>query len=300
MEIIKVIPRGYCQGVVRAIRIARETAEQYQGQPIYMLGMIVHNRFVVDACEKLGIHCLESSGISRLDLLDQIESGVVIFTAHGVSDAVVHKAAAKGLTIVDATCPDVEKTHKLIREHLVHGDVLYIGKRNHPEAEGAIGIDPRVHLISCREDLKDCTGLRNVLITNQTTLSFLDNEALIQACLEMYPDAAVQAEICNATSMRQKAVMNLTDIDLLIVVGDPHSNNSNQLREIGKKAGIPAALLIETAEDLTEAVLAGKQRIAITSGSSTPTSLTNTVIRTLEHYAETGIFEICPLTEPIL
>ncbi len=300
MEIIKVIPRGYCQGVVRAIRIARETAEQYSDQPVYMLGMIVHNRFVVDACEKLGIHCLEANGTSRLKLLDQIDSGVVIFTAHGVSDAVVQKAKDKGLTIVDATCPDVEKTHTLIREHLRHGDVLYIGKQNHPEAEGAIGIDPRVHLISKKEDLEHCRNLHHVLITNQTTLSLLDNEELIQECLKQYPDAIVQAEICNATTMRQKAVMNLKNIDLLIVVGDPHSNNSNQLREIGKKAGIPAALLIETAQDLKEEQLAGKARIAVTSGSSTPTSLTNTVIKTLETYAATGRFEICPLTEPIL
>ncbi len=300
MEIIKVVPRGYCQGVVRAIRIARQTAEQYPDQPVYMLGMIVHNRFVVDACEQLGIRCLEASGISRLELLDQIDSGVVIFTAHGVSDAVIEKAKAKGLTIVDATCPDVEKTHRLIREHLSVGDVLYIGKKAHPEAEGAAGIGERVHLISCKEDLDGLGKLEKVLITNQTTLSMLDNQALIQECLKRYPDADVQAEICNATTMRQKAVMDLKEIDLLIVVGDPHSNNSNQLREIGKKAGIPAAILIETAEDLKEEMIHGVSRIAVTSGSSTPTPLTNAVIETLEHYADTGVFQVKQITEPIL
>lgn len=300
MEIIKVVPRGYCQGVVRAIRIARQTAEQYPDQPVYMLGMIVHNRFVVDACEQLGIRCLEASGTSRLDLLDQIDSGVVIFTAHGVSDAVIEKARAKGLTIVDATCPDVEKTHRLIREHISDGDVLYIGKKAHPEAEGAVGIGKRVHLISCKEDLNALGKLENVLITNQTTLSMLDNEELIRECLKHYPAATVQAEICNATTMRQKAVMDLRDIDLLIVVGDPHSNNSNQLKEIGKKAGIPAALLIETAEDLSEALIQGAKRIAVTSGSSTPTPLTNAVIETLENYARTGVFQRTKLSEPIL
>ena len=132
MEIVKVIPRGYCQGVVRAIQIARKTAETYPDQKISMLGMIVHNRYVVEACEKLGIRCLESPGLTRLELLDQIDEGIVIFTAHGVSDAVFEKARAKGLTIVDATCPDVEKTHRLIREHTSSGDVLYIGKLNHP------------------------------------------------------------------------------------------------------------------------------------------------------------------------
>ena len=300
MEIVKVVPRGYCQGVVRAIRIARKTAEEYPGQPISMLGMIVHNRFVVEECEKLGIRCLEASGKTRLELLDQIDSGIVIFTAHGVSDAVFKKAADKGLTIVDATCPDVEKTHRLIREHVSSGDVLYIGKRNHPEAEGALGISDRVHLISSAEDLSSLGPLENVMITNQTTLSILDTSDLIEACRTQYPDAVVNPEICTATTMRQKAVMDLKNTDLLIVVGDPHSNNSNQLREIGKKAGIPAALLIETADDLTEDMIRGKNRIAVTSGSSTPTPLTDAVIETLEQYAATGVFSRQKLRSSIL
>lgn len=300
MEIIKVVPRGYCQGVVRAIQIARKTAEEYPDRKVYMLGMIVHNRFVVEECEKLGISSLEAKGKSRFDLLDEIDEGVVIFTAHGVSDAVMRKAKEKGLTVVDATCPDVEKTHKLIRDHTRTGDVLYIGKRNHPEAEGAIGISERVHLIADETDLDGLGTLENVLITNQTTLSMLDNASLIEACLKRFPDARVSAEICNATTMRQKAVMELNDVDLLIVVGDPHSNNSNQLREIGKKAGIQDALLIETAQDLTEDVLHNRKRIAVTAGSSTPTVLTNAVITTLERYAETGEFRIETIQGPVL
>lgn len=300
MEIIKVVPRGYCQGVVRAIQIARKTAETYPGQTISMLGMIVHNRHVVEECEKLGIRCLESPGMTRLELLDQADEGIVIFTAHGVSDAVFEKARAKGLTIVDATCPDVEKTHRLIREHTSHGDVLYIGKKKHPEAEGALGISPRVHLISDRGDLCALGPLENVLITNQTTLSILDTQELINACRERYPDAVISPEICMATTMRQKAVMGLINTDLLIVVGDPHSNNSNQLREIGKKAGIPAAVLIETVDDLSEDMICGKNRIAVTSGSSTPTALTDAVIETLEHYAETGEFRRLPRKASIL
>ncbi len=300
MEIIKVVPRGYCQGVVRAIQIARKTAEAYPDQPICMLGMIVHNRFVVEECEKLGIRCLEAPGVTRLQLLDQIDSGIVIFTAHGVSDAVYQKAEQKGLTIVDATCPDVEKTHRLIRDHSLTGDVLYIGKKNHPEAEGAVGISSRVHLIHKASDLDNLGPLEHVLITNQTTLSMLDTELLIKECLKHYPDAVVSPEICSATTMRQKAVMALENTDLLIVVGDPHSNNSNQLREIGKKAGIPACLLVETAADLREDQIQGRNRIAVTSGSSTPTALTDAVIRTIEHYAETGEFIQMPLTAPIL
>ncbi|MBR2768844.1 MAG: 4-hydroxy-3-methylbut-2-enyl diphosphate reductase [Solobacterium sp.] len=300
MEIIKVVPRGYCQGVVRAIQTAEKTARENSGQPIHMLGMIVHNRFVVEACEKLGIHCLEAKGKTRLELLDEIDHGTVIFTAHGVSDAVYEKAAAKGLHIVDATCPDVRKTHDLIRAHVAHGDVLYIGKKNHPEAEGAVGISPRVHLISCRGDLAKLGPLENVLITNQTTLSILDNQALIEACLKQYPDAVAQEEICNATTMRQKAVMNLSSADCLIVVGDPHSNNTNQLREIGIKAGIPNAVLIENAMMLKESDILGYKTVAVTSGSSTPNAITDGVIETLEHYSKTGLFEPVPLPDSVI
>lgn len=300
MEIIKVVPRGYCQGVVRAIQTAEKTARETDGEPVYMLGMIVHNRFVVDACEKLGIHCLEAGGKTRLQLLDEIDHGTVIFTAHGVSDAVYEKAARKGLRVVDATCPDVRKTHDLIRSHVKDGDVLYIGKKNHPEAEGAAGISERVHLISKEEDLRELGELENVMITNQTTLSILDNQALIEACLRKYPDAAVQEEICNATTMRQKAVMNLAGADLLIVVGDPHSNNTNQLREIGLKAGIPKALLIENAMMLKESDIRGFEKVAVTSGSSTPNAITDGVIETLEHYRKTGLFVPVPLPDSVI
>ena len=300
MEIIKVVPRGYCQGVVRAIDIAKKTAKEYSGRPIHMLGMIVHNRFVVEACEALGIHCLEARGKSRLALLDEIDEGVVIFTAHGVSDAVYEKAEAKGLTVVDATCPDVKKTHDLIRRHVKHGDVLYIGKKNHPEAEGAVGISQRVHLISESDDLERIGPLENVLITNQTTLSILDNASLIEACRKHYPDALVMEEICHATTMRQKAVMNLCDADLLIVVGDPHSNNSNQLREIGKKAGIRHCILIENAMMLKEEDIQGFEKIAVTAGSSTPNAITDGVIETLGQYRKTGLFKPVELPDSVI
>jgi len=300
MEIIKVVPRGYCQGVVRAIQIARKTMNTDTKRPVWMLGMIVHNRHVVEALQELGIRCLESKGKTRLELLDEIDQGTVIFTAHGVSDAVYEKAKAKGLAIVDATCPDVRKTHDLIRSHVKHGDVLYVGKRNHPEAEGAVGISDRVHLISDETDLEGLGDLENVLITNQTTLSIIDTQDLIQACRTRFPDARPQPEICNATTMRQKAVMNLRDTDLLIVVGDPHSNNSNQLKEIGKTAGIRSALLVEDAENLKESDIRGFERIAVTSGSSTPNTLTDGVIRTLEIYRDTGNFRPVPLPDSII
>lgn len=293
MEIISVTPRGYCQGVVRAIQTARKTVEDNPGVKVTMLGMIVHNRHVVEECSRLGIQCVEDPGKSRLELLDDVDSGIVIFTAHGVSDAVREKAKERGLQIVDATCPDVEATHELVKKHCEHGDVLYIGKKNHPEAEGVLGLSSRVHLISCKEDIGHLPkDLSDILITNQTTLSMLDARELIQACLDAFPDAKASPEICHATTIRQEAVQKLKNVDVLIVVGDPHSNNSNQLKQIGLASGIKDAYLIEDAAQLREDMIKGKDRVAVTSGSSTPTGLTNQVISILKEYAETGVFTV--------
>jgi 4-hydroxy-3-methylbut-2-enyl diphosphate reductase len=294
MEIISVTPRGYCQGVVRAIQMVRSVMAADPREPVSMLGMIVHNQYVVDSCRALGIHVLDDPGRTRLELLDEVESGIVIFTAHGVSDAVYAKAQAKGLKIVDATCPDVKRTHELVRAHTQSGDVLYIGKPHHPEAEGVLGLSPRVHLIAEEKDLASLGPLNTPMITCQTTLSLLFEKDLVEACRKAYPDAVYAPEICRATTIRQEAVLALQgqDVNLLIVVGDPRSNNSNQLKEIGKAAGIPRALLIENAMQLKEEQLQNCQKVAVTAGSSTPTQLTSQVLDVLHAYAEKGILAI--------
>ncbi len=296
MEIISVVPRGYCQGVVRAIQIAKDTVKKYPNQKISMLGMLVHNQYVVNECKALGIHCLEDKKASRLELLDEIDSGVVIITAHGASDAVYEKAKNKGLIVVDATCLDVNKTHILVKEHVQNGDVIYIGKKNHPEAEGTIGLSNRVHLVSEKNDLDKLPNLENVLITCQTTLSLLDTESLIEETRKKFPEANVAPEICNATRIRQEAVLNLKDIDVLYVVGDPHSNNTNQLKKSAETIGIKHAYLIETSHDIHKEELINQNRIAVTSASSTATALTNNVIEVLKKYADTGVLNN---TEPL-
>ena len=290
MEIIKVIPRGYCQGVVRAILIAKKTVKENPNTPVTMLGMIVHNQFVVDACRKLGIHFVEDKNKTRMELLEEIPNGIVIFTAHGVSDDVIAAAKAKGLTCVDATCPDVIRTHNLVKEHSTIGDIIYIGKKNHPESEGTIGISDKIHLVTSIEDVDELKKLS--LITNQTTLSMLDTAEIIAHCKEIFPDATVAKEICNATSKRQEAVLQLQDVDLLIVVGDARSNNSNQLAHIAKHAGIQESYLIDSVLDLTPAMIDNHKRIAITSGSSTPNSITDQVVDFLNEYARTGIWQL--------
>ena len=293
MEIVNVIPRGYCQGVVRAIRIAQKTAEEHPNQHITMLGMLVHNQYVVDACKELGIDIVEEAGASRLELLERINDGIVLFTAHGVSDEVKEKAAAKGLLTADATCPDVLKTHEIVKQHTQTGDVIYIGKKNHPESEGTIGLSQRVHLVTSVEDVEDLADkpLENILVTNQTTLSILDIQDIRQAILEHFPEAVMMDEICPATRMRQEAVRNLTDVDLLFVVGDVHSNNTAQLASIGTANGIPS-LRIDSVLDIKEEMIANKKRIAVTSGSSTPNSITNQVVEFLREYAKTKEFNL--------
>lgn len=295
MEIIPVVPRGYCKGVVRAINMARHAAEQYPDKPITMLGMIVHNKYVVNACKALNIQCVEGKK-TRLELLDDIDEGVVIFTAHGVSDAVRQKAEAKGLIVMDATCTDVEKTHNIVKKALNEGKcIIYIGKKDHPEAEGVASLSEDIHLISSVDEVKNLSLSKPILITNQTTMSITEIKTIIDACMERYPDAILNDEICNATRIRQEAIMKLEDMDVLFVVGDPHSNNSAKLRDIAISHGIPDVYMIEDHLEIKEEYIKNKERIGITSGASTPTYITEKVISSLRQYAESRTLSSEPI-----
>ncbi|RAP75436.1 4-hydroxy-3-methylbut-2-enyl diphosphate reductase [Paenibacillus montanisoli] len=287
MEIVKISPRGYCYGVVDAMVLALQTARDLDlPRPIYILGMIVHNSHVTEAFKNEGIITLD--GENRLEILEQITSGTVIFTAHGVSPEVRKRAKGRGLTIVDATCPDVTKTHDLIREKAADGyEVIYIGKKGHPEPEGAIGIAPEhVHLIE-RETEIDSLKLtsENIIITNQTTMSQWDIKHLINKLIEKFPTAEIHNEICLATQVRQEAVAEQAkEAELCIVVGDPRSNNSNRLAQVSEEiAGVPAYRVSDVSE-IDRAWLMGKKRVAVTSGASTPTPLTKEVISYLEQF----------------
>ncbi|MGE5702182.1 MAG: 4-hydroxy-3-methylbut-2-enyl diphosphate reductase [Clostridia bacterium] len=290
MEVIKISPRGYCYGVVDAMVLALKTAQNFDlPRPIHILGMIVHNSHVVDAFEKQAIITLD--GEDRMALLDKVNEGTVIFTAHGVSPEVRKKAREKGLTIVDATCPDVTKTHDLIREKSAEGyHVIYIGKKGHPEPEGAIGIAPdHVHLVQTLSELEALElPSDKLIVTNQTTMSQWDVKHLMDAILKKYPQVEVHNEICLATQVRQEAVAEQAgEADVCIVVGDPRSNNSNRLAQVSEEiANVPSYRISDLAE-LDLAWLKGKKRVAVTSGASTPTPLTKEVINFLEQFDET-------------
>ncbi|MED2972529.1 MULTISPECIES: 4-hydroxy-3-methylbut-2-enyl diphosphate reductase [unclassified Fictibacillus] len=287
MKVVRISPRGYCYGVVDAMVLARQAAKDPSlPRPIYILGMIVHNKHVTDAFEEEGIITLD--GKSRLDIIRNIESGTVIYTAHGVSPEVRRIAHEKGLIEIDATCPDVTKTHDLIREKEKEGYVvIYIGKKGHPEPEGAIGIAPHaVHLIENTQDIANLT-IENakILITNQTTMSQWDVAEIIKQLLIKYPNAEVHKEICLATQVRQEAVAEQAkECDLVLVVGDPKSNNSNRLAQVSQEiAGTPAYRIADVTEIELD-WLKDVNIVGITSGASTPTPITKEVISFLEQY----------------
>lgn len=297
MEVVKISPRGYCYGVVDAMTLAVQTARNLDlPRPIYILGMIVHNSHVTEAFEREGIYTLD--GDNRLDILEKVDTGTVIFTAHGVSPEVRRRAREKGLTVVDATCPDVTKTHDLIREKAAAGyEIVYIGKKGHPEPEGAIGIAPdRVHLIETEKEI-DGLDLKTdrIIITNQTTMSQWDIRHIVSKLIERFPKAEVHNEICLATQVRQEAVAEQAkDTDLVIVVGDPRSNNSNRLAQVAEEiAGVKAYRVADVTEIRPE-WLEGKRKIGVTSGASTPTPITTEVIKYLERYDPAD-----PSTHPI-
>lgn len=225
-----------------------------------------------------------------LSLLEDIDRGTVVFTAHGVSPQVKQKAREKGLTVVDATCPDVTVTHDLIREKTAEGyDVIYIGKKGHPEPEGAVGVAPeKVHLIENEADLS-ALDLQNerIIVTNQTTMSQWDTANLMNKVKEKYPQAEFHNEICMATQERQEAVAEQAKAtDLVIVVGDPRSNNSNRLAQVAKEiAGVPAYRVADVTE-IDPEWLKGKQVVGVTAGASTPTPITKEVILYIDQFDE--------------
>ncbi|VTR23386.1 4-hydroxy-3-methylbut-2-enyl diphosphate reductase [Actinobacillus pleuropneumoniae] len=287
IEVLKISPRGYCYGVVDAMVLARQAAQNLDlPRPIYILGMIVHNSHVTQSFEDEGIITLD--GPNRMEILSQVESGTVIFTAHGVSPEVRKLARDKGLTTLDATCPDVTKTHDLIRDKIADGyEIIYIGKKGHPEPEGAIGIAPEhVHLIEKEEEIEQLqVNASRIIITNQTTMSQWDIKHIMKSLLDKFPGAEIHNEICLATQVRQEAVAEQAgQADLVIVVGDPRSNNSNRLAQVSEEiAGVPAHRIGDVTE-LKREWLEGVGKVAVTSGASTPTPITKEVIAYLEQY----------------
>ena len=278
MIVNKLEPQGYCGGVTRAIKMAYDLAKK-TNEPIYMLGKIIHNQHVIDNLESIGIKTIDDKNKTRLELLDSIENGIVIFSAHGVAKAVYQKAKDKGLKIVDASCPYVLIVHDRIEEHLEKGyTCIYIGTKGHPECEGVIGISSSIIFVKTKEDILNLDpNLDKVYVTNQTTLAINETKELFDLIKEKYKNAIIDDKICNATTVRQEAVLNQPKADLCIVVGDKNSSNTNKLKEVSLKTGTKT-ILIDSLETLDKSILKNINVVNITSGASTPSYIVDEII----------------------
>ena len=282
MEIKRIVPSGYCKGVVNAINIVKKTRIEYPNKNIYILGMIVHNSYVSKQMNDLGVITLDDSNKSKEELLDEINDGVVIFTAHGISDKIKQKAINKGLITVDASCVDVIKNKELIKGYINKDyDVIYFGKRKHPEAEAILSISDKIHLVCSIDDIDNLNIINDkIFVTNQTTMSYMEVEDMISYLRNIYPTSLIQKEICNATSSRQLAVTSIEDGDVLYVVGDVKSNNTNKLKELGKK-NFKKSFLISNYKEINKKDLINQNKIYVTAGASTPPNLVDEVIKYL-------------------
>ena len=285
MNVLRITPRGFCHGVVDAIRLANEAGAQHQG-PVYMLGYLVHNAHVVNELAENGVQLVDFD--DRMAGLERIQHGTVILTAHGVSPAVKQRAIDKGLTVIDATCSDVYITHDLIIDLVSRGyEIIYVGKRGHPEPDGAIGEAPgHVHLVSTVEDVARL-DLQNdrLAVTTQTTLSIWDTQDVIDAVVARYPHVEVHNDICLATQDRQEAAVQAADVcDLVVVVGSDRSSNSHRLVEVVQNVKQTPAYLVDSADDVDLSWFKPGMRVGVTAGASTPARVTRQVIELIEAY----------------
>ena len=296
MDIQLANPRGFCAGVDRAIEIVERALELF-GAPIYVRHEVVHNRFVVDRLARLGAVFVE-------ELDDIPDDSTVIFSAHGVSQDVRAAGTHRGLKVFDATCPLVTKVHLEVARHCKAGhDAILIGHAGHPEVEGTLGQwyknpprDNRIYLVESPEDVDslEVTYPDELAYVTQTTLSVDDTQGVIAALKRKFPAIVgpKHDDICYATQNRQDAVRALAlNADLMLVVGSVNSSNSNRLRELAQKQGVPA-YLIDGAEDIRPEWLVDAERVAVTAGASAPESLVEGVIEQLCQQTSATVSEI--------
>lgn len=286
-DILLAEPRGFCAGVDRAIEIVERALVKF-GAPIYVRHEIVHNTYVVND--------LKTKGAIFIEELSEVPAGAtLVFSAHGVSQAVRQEAERRGFQIFDATCPLVTKVHvevaKLAREGY---EFIMIGHKGHPEVEGTMGqLSEGIHLV---EDVADVAKVQlaqqeKLAVVTQTTLSVDDAAEILQAVRQRFPQVREpkQQDICYATQNRQDAVKVMApQVDVVIVVGSPTSSNSNRLRELAERLGTPG-YMIDAAEDLQPAWFEGRPRVGLTAGASAPEVLVKAVIERLRGLGATSV-----------
>jgi 4-hydroxy-3-methylbut-2-enyl diphosphate reductase len=298
MDVVLAQPRGFCAGVDRAIEIVERALAQF-GAPIYVRHEIVHNTYVVQD--------LRAKGAIFVDSLEEVPAGAtVIFSAHGVSRAVRREADARGLRVFDATCPLVTKVHVEVAKMRAQGrELVMIGHAGHPEVEGTMGqSDAGMYLVETVEDVErlQVRDPERLAYVTQTTLSIDDAAAVVAALKRRFPAIAEpkKTDICYATQNRQDAVRFMAPlVDVVIVIGSRTSSNSNRLREVAQRHGVPA-YLVDTAADLDPAWIEGKQRIGVTAGASAPEVLVRELIDRLHHLGALSVRTLDGVAENVV
>jgi 4-hydroxy-3-methylbut-2-enyl diphosphate reductase len=298
MEVVLAQPRGFCAGVDRAIEIVERALKAY-GAPIYVRHEIVHNTYVVED--------LRRKGAVFVNELDEVPGGgTVVFSAHGVSKAVQADAERRGLRVFDATCPLVTKVHvEVAKMHAAGYEIVMIGHEGHPEVEGTMGqLAEGMHLVETVDDVATLTvrDPERLAYVTQTTLSLDDAAAVIDALKRRFPQIAEpkKADICYATQNRQDAVKFMApQVDIVVVVGSPNSSNSNRLREVAERFGVPAHL-VDTAAQLDPAWFNGKRRVGVTAGASAPEVLVEELITALRAMGGTQVRVLQGVTEDVV
>ncbi len=297
-QILLANPRGFCAGVDRAIEIVERALERF-GAPIYVRHEVVHNKFVVDDLKAKGAIFIE-------DLAEVPAGSTLIYSAHGVSQAVRREAEARGLTIFDATCPLVTKVHvevaKMREKDL---EIIMIGHKGHPEVEGTMGQSAGgMYLVETPEDVArlEVKNVGKLAFVTQTTLSIDDAARVIAALKARFPAIVgpKKDDICYATQNRQDAVKTLAkQCDLVIVVGSPNSSNSNRLREVAQNLGV-CSYMVDNASELKAEWLADKTRVGVTAGASAPEVLVQEVIARLKSLGVENISEMEGIAESVV
>lgn len=279
-EVLLAEPRGFCAGVDRAIEIVERALEKF-GRPIYVRHEIVHNTHVVND--------LKARGAIFIEELDEVPAGAtLVFSAHGVSQAIQREAERRGFRIFDATCPLVSKVHvEVAKLHKEGYEFIMIGHKGHPEVEGTMGqLDSGIHLV---EDVADVARVQpaqtdKLAVVTQTTLSVDDAAEITAAVKARFPKIREpkQQDICYATQNRQDAVKLMSrQVDAVVVVGSPTSSNTNRLRELAERLGVPAHM-VDDASELRDEWFAGRTRVGVTAGASAPEDLVQGVVQRLK------------------
>ena len=301
MNIILANPRGFCAGVDRAIEITNKALDIF-GAPIYVKHEIVHNKYVVDELKEKGVIFIE-------DINKVPEHSILIYSAHGVSEKIIKQSNVRKLKIFNATCPLVTKVHmEVARLSKKNINTILIGHKGHPEVEGTIGryisdSDSEIVLVENEDDIEKLNFDTNkeVAYVTQTTLSIDDTSNIIKIIKDKYKNVIEpsRGDICYATTNRQNAVKELTQkCDIIFVVGSENSSNSNRLKEISTRSGVPSYLL-DSADDLDIKWLINKENIGLTAGASAPEILVQSIINKLKGYGAINVIDSAGVEESI-